>query len=143
MKATAKPQTRETETSWSDEDAKTLVDLFGGKVTSARVKALADTLDTSPGAVRNMLAAAHAYKRDGVTPTAHPTSSLRIHSTLADKTRALIAKGSQPESKRSHKAKATPAPVAEPVAEVVPEVPSEPETGLEGHVLGTGLEGTC
>jgi len=140
---TDKPRTRETETSWSDEDAKTLVDLFGGKVTSARVKALADTLDTSPGAVRNMLAAAHAYKRDGVTPTAHPTNSLRIHSSLADKTRALIASAGQTESKsvkRSHhKAKSPAAPVAEPVAEV----PTEPETALMGHVLGAGMEGVA
>jgi len=130
-----------TPVAWSKEDAAMLQALVGDKVSKARVMALATTLDTSPGAVRNLLAAAHAYKRDGVTPTAHPTQGLRIHSSLADKTRTLIANAGKSESKpvkRSHKKAA-----AEPVAEPIAEVPSEPETGLEGHVLGTGLEGTC
>jgi hypothetical protein len=142
-KTDAKPKTRQPETSWSDEDAKTLVGLFGGKITAARVKALATTLDTSPGAVRNMLAAAHAYKRDWMTPTAKPASRLRIHSDLADRTRALIASAGQTESKpvkRSHhKAKSPAAPVAEPVTEV----PTESETALMGHVPGAGMEGVA
>jgi len=126
-----------TPVAWSKEDAAMLRALVGDKVSKARVMALATTLDTSPGAVRNLLAAAHAFRQNGETPTTHPQESLRIHTTLANATRALIANAGKSESKpvkRSHKKAA-----AEPVAEPTPEAPAE-GLGVTGETHDGGLQ---
>jgi hypothetical protein len=101
-----------TQVGWSSEDAQALTALFDGHVTPGKITAMAGVLKTSRGAIRNMLQAAHAWRRDGTTPTTKVQGNLRIRSDVADRTRTLIATSqhvAQPvKVKRSHHRKAVP-----------------------------------